>query len=158
MSSPPGEAALSDALLPAASGRKAVPIHACAPDGLSILSAMLEEREAAWVAATGFSAKAGAVLLVPGAGGGIGSVFFGLGQADSPDRSALLAGKLATALPAGTYRLGEGFDDPALACLAFALGAYRFTRYRADPTAAPRLLMPDKVDHAAVMRTVAGVT
>ena len=70
------------------------------------------------------------MLLVPGGEGGIGSVFFGLGPADAPDRSPLLAGKLATTLPPGTYHLGEGFDDPALACLAFALGAYRFTRYR----------------------------
>src|SRR5437867_4331284 len=115
MSSPPGEAALSDALLPA-SGLEAVPIHACAPDGLSLLSAMLGEREAAWVRATGFSAKAGAVLLVPGGKGGIESVFFGLGSADSPDRAPLLAGKLATALPPGTYRLGEGFDNATLAC------------------------------------------
>src|SRR6202011_3984718 len=127
-----GEPVLTDILLPPASPEKAVPIHATAPDGLSILSAMLEEREAAWVAATGFTAKAGAVLLVPDEEGRIASVFYGLGPADAADRSPLLAGKLATALPAGVYRLGEGFDDPALACLAFALGAYRFSRYRAD--------------------------
>ena len=149
---------MTDVLLPAAARAKAVPIHATAPDGLSMLSAMLEARAAAWVAATGFSAKAGAVLLVPEGEGGIGSVFFGLGPADAPDRSPLLAGKLATTLPAGTYHLGEGFDDPALACLAFALGAYRFTRYRADASEAPRLVVPDGVDLAAVNRLVAGVT
>jgi leucyl aminopeptidase len=149
---------LTDVLLPAASHEKAVPIHATAPDGLSILSAMLEEREAAWVAATGFTAKAGAMLLVPDGDGRIGSVFYGLGPADAADRSPLLAGKLATVLPPGVYRLGEGFDDPALACLAFALGAYRFSRYRADESGVPRLVVPEDVDLAAVNRIVDGVT
>jgi leucyl aminopeptidase len=149
---------LTDALLPAAAREKTVPIHATAPDGLSMLSAMLEAREAAWVAATGFNAKAGAVLLVPGGEGGIASVFFGLGTADAPDRSPLLAGKLATALPPGTYRLGQGFDDPTLACLAFALGAYRFTRYRGDTSEAPHLVVPDSIDFAAITHLVAGAT
>jgi leucyl aminopeptidase len=148
---------LTDALLPAASHHNAVPIHATAPDGLSMLSAMLEAREAAWVAATGFTAKAGTVLLVPDGTGGIGSVFFGLG-ADAADRSPLLAGKLARELPPGVYRLGEGFGDAALACLAFGLGAYRFTRYRADTAEKPRLVVPEDVDLGALTRIVDGVS
>jgi leucyl aminopeptidase len=148
---------LTDALLPAASHHNAVPIHATAPDGLSMLSAMLEAREAAWVAATGFTAKAGTVLLVPDGTGGIGSVFFGLG-ADAADRSPLLAGKLARELPPGVYRLGEGFGDATLACLAFGLGAYRFTRYRADTAEKPRLVVPEDVDLGALTRIVDGVS
>ena len=148
---------MTDALLPAASHQQAIPIHATAPDGLSMLSAMLEAREAAWVAATGFTAKAGAVLLVPDSSGRIGSVFFGLGAADAGDRSPLLPGKLARDLPAGVYRLGEGFGDAGLACLAFALGAYRFTRYRADTADKPRLVVSEDVDLAGLTRMVDGV-
>lgn len=145
-----------DSLLPAGSRQPSIPIHAVAPDGLSALSAMLERREADWVTATGFKASAGSVLLIPGSEGGIGAVFLGLGT-DAAERSPLLPGKLPTALPAGAYRFGEGFDDPALAALAWALGAYRFTRYRSNGDPGPRLIVPDGVDLDAVNRVAEGV-
>ena len=129
----------------------AVPVHAVTPESLAA------SPDAAWAAAAGFTAAAGSVLLVPGAGGGVGAVLFGLGRT-AAERPPLLAGKLATALPAGTFRLASGFDDPGLAALAFALGAYRFTRYRAANGAAPRLVVPDGVDAARLGRIVDGVT
>jgi leucyl aminopeptidase len=119
----------------------------------------LDKRVAAWLGATGFSASAGEVALIPemtAAGeGAIASVLFGLGKNDSGP--SLLPGKLPGALPAGTYRLGDGFTDPALASLAFALGAYRFTRYRDDRSAPRRLVIPAGVDGAEIARIAEAV-
>src|SRR6185295_6097887 len=96
--------------------------------------ANLDRRAAAWLGASGFAASAGEVAIVPDTTaegeGAIASVLFGLGKGDPAP--SLLPGKLPAALPAGTYRLRHGFADPALTSLAFALGAYRFTRYRPD--------------------------
>ena len=39
-------------------------------------------------------------------------VYFGVEEKDAKERDPFLAGKLATALPAGLYRLGEGVADP----------------------------------------------
>jgi leucyl aminopeptidase len=105
----------------------AIPVRAVAPDALTAALAGLTPPQAAWLRATGFAAGAGEVALVPDAGGALALVLFGLGAAKEP---SLAAGKLPGALPPGTYRLDDGFPDIALATLAFALGAYRFSRYR----------------------------
>ena len=70
---------------------------------------------------------------------------------------SLLAGKLPASLPAGAYRFAGGFDDPALASVAWALGAYRFRRYRDDGQAPRRLVLPAEVDAAEVGRIADGV-
>jgi leucyl aminopeptidase len=112
----------------------AVPVHAVRPDGIEALSARLPAAAAAWLAATGFEAGAGAVAVLPGEDGRLAAAVLGLGKAPAPTRiptvDPLFAGVLATTLPAGTYTLASGFDDPAAAALAFALGSYRFERYR----------------------------
>ena len=145
---------MPDCLLPADSGEPAVPVHAVAPAGLAGLSATLAPRAADWVAAAGFTAAAGEVCLVPGGDGGPAAVLFGLG--DSEDGPSLVAGKLPANLPAGTYRLASGFDDPALAGLAWALGAYRFARYRRTAPELRRLVLPAAVDAAEIVRIADG--
>lgn len=128
-------------------GDPAVPVDALTPDGLDAWLDAAEPAAATWVRDAGFGAAAGEVVLIPSARGSIGSVLFGLGaKASAP---SLAAGKLATALPPGTYALGSGFGDNALAALAFALGAYRFTRYRAPKSAARRLVLPSGADDVA---------
>ena len=86
-------------------------------------------------------------------------MLFGLGEA-GPARERLLAGSLPGALPPGTYRLeGAGFDR-AEAALAWALGGYRFTRYRpagATGRDLPRLVASEGVDAEAVSRIAAAV-
>lgn len=90
----------------------------------------------AWATANDFTGKAGQLLLVPDACGGIDHVLFGAGDAFEP----LTARSLAPRLPDGLWRL-EGVEGEAaeLAALSFALGAYRFDRYRARPAKAARL-------------------
>ncbi|MEX0852468.1 MAG: leucyl aminopeptidase family protein [Bauldia sp.] len=110
-----------------------------------------------WAAATGFTASAGEIALVPGSDGRLGAVLFGLGSGEPPEALALLPGKLSSALPAGTYRLAGGFTDPAMASLAWGLGAYKFARYRPDEGKPRRLVLPDGSDGADVARIADGV-
>ncbi len=131
-----------------------IPVHAVTPAMLNFFVAGPGAAAAAWIEEAGFTAATGAVLAVPGDDGRRAFVLLGLGDARAPN--PLIAGALSAALPAGTYRLESGFDDPALATLAFALGAYRFTRYRAGE-APPRLVMPQGIDAARVIRIADGV-
>jgi leucyl aminopeptidase len=128
----------------------AIPIHAASKDTLPTLLAQLDERERRFAEATGFKAEAGRHILLPDSEGRIGRVLLGLGGRDAAERAPLLAGKLAAVLPKGAYRLAAGFDEPALSALAFALGLYRFERYRAPKEDTPRLLLPDGAAAAAL--------
>ena len=134
---------MPDCLLPAAAGAPSVPVDAVTAERLPALLAKLDRRAAGWLGATGFAAASGEVAVIPDGKGAIASVLFGLGKGDG---SALLPGKLPGALPAGTYRMRDGFDDPALAALAWALGAYRFARYRPDKSEPRRLVLPRDTD------------
>ena len=49
-------------------------------------------------------------------------------------------------LPAGTYRFANAPHDARLAALAFALGNYRFTRYRKAEDKDVELELPEGVD------------
>jgi leucyl aminopeptidase len=83
-----------------------------------------------------FKAKAGQTLVVPGEDGKIAAVLFGLGDAPAAMTVRALPGKL----PAGDYRIAaEGLDADQIA-LAFALGSYRFDRYKQKREAYPRLV------------------
>jgi leucyl aminopeptidase len=133
-----------------------VPIRGVATAERATLANSLDQSAAAWVAANDFTAAAGTVLLLPGSDGGLASVLFGLGDPAADPRSPLLPGKLPAALPGGAYRLESGFGDLKAATLAFALGAYRFTRYRDEPPP-PRLIMSAAFDADSVVAIVDGV-
>jgi leucyl aminopeptidase len=152
---------MTDCLLPAASKEAAVPIRFIAPSEDDGHLDGLTDPQRAYLEATGFKPNAGRVALLPGADGRIERVLFGLGEPGDAERSGLLPGKLADALPAGTYRFETLPDDPALAVLAFALGRYRFTAYRGgDSNGEPdvKLIVPAAVDTAEVGHIVAGVS
>jgi leucyl aminopeptidase len=63
------------------------------------------------------------------------------------------AGSLPGLLPAGVYRFANAPHDSRLAALAFALGSYRFGRYRKAEAPDVRLVPPDGVDAAELTRT-----
>ncbi len=143
---------MPDCLIGADDAPDAISVRALAPERLDTF---LDGRPdiAGFIRAIGFKATAGALIALPEAGG-VGEFLFGLGA--EAGRPALLPGRLATSLPAGEYRLGDGFADPAAAALAFALGAYRFTRYR-DRDGGPRLVLPAGIDAARVARIADGI-
>src|SRR5580704_7892737 len=90
----------------------------------------LDGRSRAFADAAGFEPKAGRHLLLPGPDGGLMGVLFGLENGEEKSKDLLRPGALPTLLPAGTYRFANAPHDARLAALAFALGSYRFARYR----------------------------
>ena len=117
----------------------------------------LDPKAAQYADAAGFEPKAGRQLLLPGATG-LDGVLFGLEDADDRKRDTFLPGSLPSALPAGTYRFASTPHDTKLAVIAFALGLYRFGRYRKPDTKEIKLALPEGIDADEVSRIVEGVT
>jgi leucyl aminopeptidase len=92
-----------------------------------------------------FKGKAGQLLLVPNAEGGLDRVLFGAGDSWTTLRA------LPAKLPAGVYRIARKPEAVSAdqAALAFALGSYRFDRYKTRDGERPRLLA-DGADVAEV--------
>ncbi len=108
--------------------------------------------------ASAFTAKPGQCLLVPDKHGAIAQVLFGLEDADSGTRDPFRPGQLATLLPPGTYRFASKPHDERLAALAFALGQYRFSRYRKADPAEARLALSNAVDAQDISRVAEAAT
>ena len=117
----------------------------------------LDQRSRAFADAAGFEPKAGRHLLLAGPDGALAEVLFGLENADDPVKDLLRPGALATLLPEGTYRFANAPHDARLAALGFALGSYRFARYRKVEARTVRLAWPAGVDAADVTRIAEGV-
>ena len=118
----------------------------------------LDPRQRAFADASGFEPLAGRHLLLPGADGNLAGVLFALEPADEPHKDLFRPGALPGLLPAGGYRFANTAHDPRLAALAFALGSYRFTRYRKAEGKEARLELPDDVDGAEISAIAEGVT
>ncbi|GJD45203.1 cytosol aminopeptidase [Methylobacterium cerastii] len=143
-------------LLPA--GTPGIPVTLVAKAGWPATEAGLEASQRTYAAATGFTAKAGQLALLPAADGSLARVLFGLGATDEAGHDRLSAGKLPGLLPPGAYALAQVAGDAAAkAALAWLLGAYRFSRYRSAGPEQPRLVAPDGVDAGEVGRIAAAV-
>ncbi|MGJ5202359.1 leucyl aminopeptidase family protein [Bradyrhizobium sp. HKCCYLR20261] len=105
-----------------------------------------------------YAAKPGSCLILPGADGRIAQVLFGIEDADARHRDLFRPGTLPGLLPAGTYRFANAPHDSRLAALAFALGSYRFGRYRKSEPPEVRLVPPEGVDAAELDRLAAAAT
>lgn len=126
----------------------AVPVHALYEKDVP---GFLDGRQAfvkAFAELSDFKGKAGQVLVTPNTEGGIDRVLFGLG--DRADAQTFRA--LAAKLPAGEYRIASapGEISPEQIALAFALGSYRFDRYKKKKDDRPRLVAAEQVDVAEV--------
>jgi leucyl aminopeptidase len=102
--------------------------------------------------ANDFAAKAGKCLFLPAADGRIAQVIFGLEDDGAKSRDPFRPGALPGLLPPGTYRFANAPHDIRLATLAFALGSYRFSRYRKADVPDVKLLPPDGIDIADINR------
>ena len=141
-------------LIDSNAGGAAVPITAVSPQTLSETAAKFDPRVRAWLSATGFLASPGSIALLPDDGGGLDGVLLGLGEKGAAGADPLIAGVLGAGLPAGTYRLVDGFGDPAIAALAVLLGGYRFGDQRKSEASEIRLVLPDGVDGDDLRRVV----
>ena len=135
-------------------GQPPIPVHGLTPEALAAFVETMDPLGAGYVRACRFKAEPGRVLLVPGEAGALARVLFGVAPPGARGRDPFAAGKLAGALPAGIYRL-DGFEDPTLATLAFALGSYRFTRFREADGPFPCLEVGADVDGERV-KLIAG--
>ena len=118
---------------------------------------LLDPAACAFVVAAGFEPHAGRFLLLPGADK-LSGVLFGLEDDQQQVKDLFLPGRLPHMLPPGTYRFANAPHDQRLAALAFALGQYRFGRYRKTPDRLVRLELPAGVDGAELTRIAEGVT
>jgi leucyl aminopeptidase len=137
----------------------AVPILFVTDSTFNDVSKRLDARAHGFIHAAGFDPKPGKHLLMPDASGKLAVVLFGLEEDDDQARDLFRPGALGGLLPDGTYRFGNAPHDVRLAALAFALGGYRFARYRKAQTRHNvRLVVPEGVDGDELSRIVEGVT
>ena len=87
---------------------------------------LCEHHDAAFLRASGFTAAAGEIRLLPG-GDGIRGAVFGLGE----NRDPHLFGALPFGLPARDWRIEPGDFPIEDATLGFCLGAYQFAAFKA---------------------------
>ena len=102
--------------------------------------------------ASEFAAKPGKCLILPSNDGEIAQIIFGLEEEDAKSRDPFRPGALPDLLPPGTYRFANAPHDSRLATLAFALGSYRFSRYRKAEASNVKLVPPDGVDVGDITR------
>ncbi len=112
----------------------------------------LSAAEKQFALANGFTAKPGKCLILPAADGRIAQVIFGLEDTNDKFHDPFRVGALPGLLPPGSYRFANAPDDTRLATLAFALGSYRFSRYRKVEAPDVKLVPPDGVDIADIER------
>ena len=139
------------------SGSDAVPIWFVTADTYAQVRAELGTTAQRFADTAKFEPKAGQSLLLPGPDGSLSAVLFGLEPADRPDKDRFLPGRLPSLLPAGVYRFANAAHDTRLAALAFALGSYRFTRYRKADTAGAQLALSNALDGEDLTRIAEGV-
>jgi leucyl aminopeptidase len=134
---------------PAAS---AIPITFVTRSTWEAISKELPSEGRQFALANGFAAKPGKCLALPSADGTIAQVLFALEDGPSKSRDLLRPGALPGLLPPGVYRFANAPHDTRLAALAFALGSYRFGRYRKTDQPDVRLVPPDGIDAADIVR------
>jgi len=130
----------------------AIPITFATKTTWNAISVGLSAQARQFASANGFAAKPGKCLILPAPDGQIAQVIFGLEDEGSKSRDLFRAGALPGLLPAGVYRFANAAHDTRLAALAFALGSYRFSRYRKAEAPDVRLVPPDGVDAADLAR------
>lgn len=114
-------------------------VHLVSEAGWPALQQNLADPARAYATSLGFKPSAGRLLLLPGEGGGVGSALLGIGAEEGLSEQPFLLGRLATDLPAGTWRIEGRIDQPTLAMLGFHLGQYRFDRFKNVPREAVML-------------------
>lgn len=123
----------------------AVSLHAVTADNWADFAQKYGQTAADFGKNQGFSGQDGQSLFLPKADGQIAAVLCGVETGKNEDH-VFAAGRIAANLPAGTYRLGEGWTDTNQSVLAFLLGLYRYERYKKPDTKKIRLVLPEQCD------------
>jgi leucyl aminopeptidase len=135
-----------------AGSARVTPIHPLTVSAWPAFAEAASPSARAAAALARFTGKAGEVLLVADPDDAAPRVLLGLG--DQPGRAGAFR-DLAGRLPPGDYEIAvpdiaaAGLASPGSIALAWALGTYRFDRYkrdRSDPAGRPRLATPAGAD------------
>jgi leucyl aminopeptidase len=146
-----------DSVFETAPATPAIPITFATKATWDAICAELPAQARQFAQANGFKAKPGACLTLPSADGHIAQVLFGIEEKTSKFRDPFRPGLLPGLLPPGVYRFANPPHDTRLAVLAFALGSYRFRRYRTADASGVKLVAPEGIDVAAVTRMAEAV-
>jgi len=141
-----------DSVFETAPAASAIPITFATKATWEAICADLPAQARQFALANGFAAKPGACLTLPAADGQIAQIMFGLEDATARYIDPFRPGLLPGLLPPGVYRFANAPHDMRLAVLAFALGSYRFSRYRKADAPGVRLVPPDGIDAADIAR------
>jgi leucyl aminopeptidase len=124
----------------------ATPVWLVSTENWPTVKSTIGASAAAFAERCGFQPKSGRMQLLPGEGGALAGVLFGVDEANAPARDPFGPGKLATSLPEGVYRFANTPYDADLAALGFLLALYRYERFKASKAPTPQLIAPDGVD------------
>jgi leucyl aminopeptidase len=108
-----------------------------------------------WVKSTQFAANEGELCLVPATDGAVGRALVGVSALDDPWSYASLPARL----PRGRYRLepAPSAEQGNAAALGWALGTYRFGRYKKQEVSFASLVWPEAADQARITALVEGI-
>ncbi len=117
------------------------PVDLVKSDALDAYLGAQSEYATAILKSEGFTAAEGNLVRLPDMTGNLSRIVFGLGRAED----GLAVAKLASSLKGGVYRFDYVPDDADILTLsvAWADGAYAFTRYKKRAADAPQLVLPD---------------
>ncbi len=137
-----------------AEARDAIALLAVDRETFATIVAAFGEAAQRWCAANAFAGESGRFLALPGADGAPLAMLVGCDRNDAIFSLASLPPRL----PEGRYVLdARGLAlDAGDAALGWALGAYRFTRYR-NPTRAPAQLVVDAATSARIAPLVEAI-
>ncbi len=141
-------------LTPTAS-KSTLPIIALTRKSLSSWLSKQPAKLQRWVKSTYFSANEGELCLVPGSDGSLGRALIGVASLDDPWSYAVLP----TRLPRGRYRIESTTEAEGAnaAALGWALGTYRFGRYKKQEVTFPSLVWPEGADRKRMAALIEGI-
>jgi leucyl aminopeptidase len=124
-----------------------LPLHAVHAADVPAFLATLPGAAAAFLRASGFSAKPGEIAFLPNENGLAGAAI-GIGKEASPWHF----GGAAWALPAGKcWHLAGNLPDPAQAVLGWYLGAYRWLRHKYHDRLPAELVLPSGCEESVMI-------
>lgn len=136
-----------------ASGEPAVAIEPVETAAVAEWRDQQPEGRRRWLEAAGFTGERGSFALLPAANG-LDGVVLGIGNEGDAGHPMWDWAGLPTALPPGRYRLAEPSGDrhADAAATGWALGAYRFDRYRKPPRELAGVVWPKGCARREVLR------
>lgn len=138
--------------------KNANPLYILESDALPSFLDTLPEAQKNWADASGFSAKLGTFLVLPGPDGRPAGAIAGYGDASKRRRDRFHLAQLAVKLPAASWKIATEHSQDMLeeTALGWLLAGYQFNRYKSAGAAKARLCAPDGVDAARVEAIAAG--